>query len=147
MVAANFNASMIPKAREQFARMIMKAFAEAGFGEPQQLAALANAIAESNLDPNARSTPPEQAVGLFQLDRAGGLGAGPNSANSHRLLICRTPVLPVASDSRAVPRLFIMPSRRSRSFSKLASSVPSSERPRGSLMRIGSTKRPLTRIS
>jgi len=45
------------------------------------------------------------------------------------------------------PRLFIMASSRSRSFSKPAISGPSRERPRGSLMRIGSTKRPLTRIS
>ena len=41
----------------------------------------------------------------------------------------------------------IIPSRRSRSRSKLASTGPSRTRPRGSLMRIGSTKRPLTRIS
>ena len=48
---------------------------------------------------------------------------------------------------RAPPRLLIWASRRSRSFSKPAISGPSSERPRGSLIRIGSTKRPLTRIS
>ena len=39
------------------------------------------------------------------------------------------------------------PSSRSRSFSKVASIGPSSARPRGSRMRIGSTKRPFTRIS
>ena len=38
----------------------------------------------------------------------------------------------------------MMPSSRSRSCSKPASIGPSSSRPRGSLMRIGSTKRPLT---
>ena len=56
---------------------------------------------------------------------------------------------PVASDIRAIapPRPLIMPSSRSRSFSKLASIGPSSERPRGSFTRSGSTKRPLTRIS
>ena len=42
---------------------------------------------------------------------------------------------------------FIMPFNLSRSASKLAISAPSSERPRGSLTRIGSTNRPLTRIS
>ena len=52
------------------------------------------------------------------------------------------------ADIRAeLPRLFIIASRRSRSFSKPPSSGPSSERPRGNLIRIGSTKRPLTRIS
>jgi hypothetical protein len=40
------------------------------------LGALANAIAESGLDPNAMSAPPDQSVGLFQLNRAVGLGAG-----------------------------------------------------------------------
>ena len=66
-----------------------------------------------------------------------------------RLRTCRVPPMPAASDTRAAPplRLFIMASRRSRSFSKPAISGPSSERPRGSLIRIGSTKRPLTRIS
>jgi hypothetical protein len=53
---------------------------------------------------------------------------------------------PPASDIRA-PRPLIMTSSRSRSFSKLVSIVPSSDRPRGSFTRIGSTKRPLTRIS
>ena len=41
----------------------------------------------------------------------------------------------------------MIPSSRSRSLSKPASAVPSSTRPRGSLIFIGSTKRPLTMIS
>jgi hypothetical protein len=73
---AEFNLNSLPQAREEIARLIVKAFADAGFGRPQQLAALANAIAESNLNPNAASAPPDQSVGLFQLNRAGGLGAG-----------------------------------------------------------------------
>ncbi len=41
----------------------------------------------------------------------------------------------------------MMPSSRSRSCSNSVSTLPSSTRPRGSLMRMGSTKRPLTKIS
>jgi hypothetical protein len=50
-----------------------------GLGAPQQLAALANAIAESNLDPNAALVA-ERAVGLFQLNMAHGLGRGHTAA-------------------------------------------------------------------
>jgi hypothetical protein len=53
--------------------MIVKTFADGGFGAPQQLAGLANAIAESGLNPDAVSEV-EQAVGLFQLNRGHGLG-------------------------------------------------------------------------
>jgi hypothetical protein len=76
MTATDFNLSAIPHGRENIARMIVTAFAGAGFGGPQQLAALANAMAESNLDPNAMMAPPDESVGLFQLNRRGGLGAG-----------------------------------------------------------------------
>jgi hypothetical protein len=72
----SLNVEALPTGRENIARMIVKAFADAGFGPPQQLAALANAIGESNLDPNAVSAPPARAVGLFQLNMAGGLGTG-----------------------------------------------------------------------
>ena len=74
MTATEFNASAIPYGRENIARMIVTAFADAGLGNLQQLAALANAIAESNLDPKA--TGPDQGVGLFQLNRVRGLGIG-----------------------------------------------------------------------
>jgi hypothetical protein len=76
---AEFNLSAIPNGREDIARLIVGSFAEAGFGKPQQLAALANAIAESNLDPDAVSVA-EQAVGLFQLNRTHGLGRGHSAA-------------------------------------------------------------------
>jgi hypothetical protein len=71
-----FNITCVPQRREEIADLIVKAFADAGFGGQQQLAALANAIAESNLDPDAMSAPPDQSVGLFQLSMVGGLGAG-----------------------------------------------------------------------
>jgi hypothetical protein len=73
---SDLNLAALPKGGEEIARLILKSFADAGFGRPQQLAALANAIAESNLNPKAVSAPPEQAVGLFQINRAGGLGTG-----------------------------------------------------------------------
>ena len=58
----------------------------------------------------------------------------------------RRVVVPLLSATRGAGR-FIMPSKRSRSFSKLASVGPSRTRPRGSLILSGSTKRLLTRIS
>ena len=69
----------LPKGREDIARMMVKAFADAAYCKPQQLAALANAIEESNLEPDAVSLP-EQAVGLFQLNMAHGLGHGHTTA-------------------------------------------------------------------
>jgi tail lysozyme len=73
----DFDLAAVPEGREEIARLIVKSFADAGFGQPQQLAALANAIAESGLNSKAVSASPEQAVGLFQLSsRTGGLGAG-----------------------------------------------------------------------
>jgi hypothetical protein len=61
----------------QFADLILKAFAAAGFGRFQQIAALANAIDESALDPNEHAEG-EDSVGLFQLRRIKGVG-GKNS--------------------------------------------------------------------
>lgn len=59
------------------AQLIRDKFKAAGFSEIQAEAAVANAIAESKLDPNAqRTTNKEDSVGLFQMNRKGGLGAG-----------------------------------------------------------------------
>lgn len=58
------------------AQEILGDFARAGFNFHQQVAALANAIAESNLNPNAYNGRGEDSWGLFQLNRKGGLGAG-----------------------------------------------------------------------
>jgi uncharacterized protein (TIGR02594 family) len=55
------------------AGLILAAFAAAGYGRVQQIAALANAIDESGLDANQR-TMPEDSVGLFQLRRFKGAG-------------------------------------------------------------------------
>jgi hypothetical protein len=66
----------VPATRKEIARQIITAFAGAGFGKLQQVAGLANAIAESNLNPEAHNTKGEDSVGLFQLNRNGGLGTG-----------------------------------------------------------------------
>jgi hypothetical protein len=46
--------------------LIVNAFKSAGYATAHQIAALANAIAESNLNTNSvNNTPPEHSVGLF----------------------------------------------------------------------------------
>jgi hypothetical protein len=76
-VASNVNLDALNAAQQAIAQMIVSSFATAGFGIFQQVAALASAKAESNLDPLAHSPPPEDSVGLFQLNRAPtGVGAG-----------------------------------------------------------------------
>lgn len=62
--------------RKAIAELIVNAFATAGYGKIQQIAALANAIAESNLNPDAHNAKGEDSVGLFQLNRNGGVGTG-----------------------------------------------------------------------
>jgi hypothetical protein len=51
----------------------VKEFAEAGYGKDQQIAALANAIAESSLNANAEALG-EGSFGLFQCRRFKGVG-------------------------------------------------------------------------
>jgi hypothetical protein len=69
--------SSIPPQRREMAQKILDAFAAAGFGQFQQAAALATAMADSNLDTNARVvTSAEDSWGLFQLNRIRGFGAG-----------------------------------------------------------------------
>lgn len=65
----------IPPGGEKMASLITQQFAEAGFGRIQQIAAVANAIAESGLNPSARTSDTDS-VGLFQLNRQGGWGSG-----------------------------------------------------------------------
>jgi TIR domain len=62
--------------RRPTAQKIVDSFANAGFGKVQQAAALANAIAESNLDPNFSDN---NGIGLFKLDQNRGIGAGHSS--------------------------------------------------------------------
>ncbi|UIJ84287.1 hypothetical protein [Rhizobium leguminosarum] len=60
--------------KQPIAQKILDAFAEAKFGQFQQVAALANAIAESALDPKVGSD--DDSWGLFLLNRNGGFGTG-----------------------------------------------------------------------
>ncbi|MGO7968629.1 hypothetical protein ACC720_35020 [Rhizobium ruizarguesonis] len=59
------------------ALLIIRLFAEAGYGEMHQRIAVANASAESSLRPaEINKTQKEESVGLFQLNRIGGQGEG-----------------------------------------------------------------------
>ncbi|NKK65339.1 hypothetical protein GFL39_17710 [Rhizobium leguminosarum bv. viciae] len=58
----------IPLDKQPMARKIVSAFANAGFGRNQQIAALSNAIVESNLDPNAVLG---NSIGLFLISQQG----------------------------------------------------------------------------
>ena len=73
----NFS-SIKPQPRRAMADKIQQAFQGAGLGKFQQACAVANAIAESNLDPTAHAAIGEDSWGLFQLNRNGGLGQGHN---------------------------------------------------------------------
>jgi uncharacterized protein (TIGR02594 family) len=74
---AKLNLSKIPQGRRPVAEAIAKRFADAGFGPLQQIAAVANAMKESSLDPKQRTTTSkEDSVGLFQLNMTRGLGRG-----------------------------------------------------------------------
>ena len=103
---AEFNLAAIPNGREDIARLIVKSFADAGFGGSQQIAALANAIAESDLDPAARPGPPDQGVGLFQLNRAA-IGAGhavaelEDAANNINLILAAAKKFPAFAEEAA----------------------------------------------
>jgi uncharacterized protein (TIGR02594 family) len=74
--SANLDLSIVPADRKSIANLIIDEFRAAGFGPVQQAAALANAIAESSLNPESHNTYGEDSVGLFQLNRDGGLGTG-----------------------------------------------------------------------
>jgi len=69
----------IPGDRRGYAQKILDAFSI--FGQAQQAAALANAWAESGLNPKAHAAIGEDSWGLFQLNRNGGLGTGHNPAD------------------------------------------------------------------
>lgn len=72
----NYAAAKVPVKFRKFGDLIVARFAQAGYGKNQQVAAVANAIGESNLNPNAASKPPERSFGLFQCNQGGGLGNG-----------------------------------------------------------------------
>lgn len=70
------NLSSLGADQKVMAQKILNAFYAAGFGLYQQVAALANAMAESSLNPKkVNQNSREDSVGLFQLNRMGGRGA------------------------------------------------------------------------
>jgi hypothetical protein len=79
--AVQFNSGGVPAGREDIAKLIVSQFQASGYGPIQQIAAVANAIAESALNPNAEvNNSVEHSVGLFQLNIRGGLGEGHSAA-------------------------------------------------------------------
>jgi hypothetical protein len=74
-VQIDLTSSAVPKNRGPIAKKIIDAFAGAGFGAPQQIAAVANAIAESGLNPSATGDG-GVSIGLFQMNQKAGLGKG-----------------------------------------------------------------------
>lgn len=67
----------LSSSQEDMANLIREKFKAAGFSDIQAEAAVANAIAESGLNPNAYvSNNKEESVGLFQMNRKNGLGKG-----------------------------------------------------------------------
>ena len=79
----NYNPAAIPDGTKGNADLIIARFAEAGYTPFQQMAALANAFRESSLVADKRNlqfrgdgSVKEDSVGLFQCNRAGGLGQG-----------------------------------------------------------------------
>jgi hypothetical protein len=73
---ANKSPTNMSVEKAAMANLIYDRFREAGFSDVQARAAVANAQAESGLDPNAHNTRGEDSVGLFQMNRKGGLGQG-----------------------------------------------------------------------
>ena len=72
---AKLDLSNLSPSERHYAELIAKDFADAGHGRVQQAAAVADAIAESNLDPTAVGDD-GHSIGLFQANRDGGLGTG-----------------------------------------------------------------------
>ncbi|WP_419910789.1 phage tail tip lysozyme [Hoeflea sp.] len=67
-------------AQTQIANKITSRFAAAGYGRPQQVAAVSVAIRESTLNPKAHNRGCN-CFGLFQMNRSNGLGRGHSVTN------------------------------------------------------------------
>lgn len=68
------------KAQTRVANRIAARFAKAGYGRPQQIAAVSVAIRESTLNPKAHNRGCN-CFGLFQMNRSRGLGTGHSVSN------------------------------------------------------------------
>lgn len=73
----DINLSHFNAQQQNAAKIIINAFAAAGFGRLHQITAVANAWRESSLDPGQEThTSKEDSIGLFQLNMKNGLGVG-----------------------------------------------------------------------
>jgi uncharacterized protein (TIGR02594 family) len=73
----NLTAAGVKQELQKWGDLIVDRFRRAGFTQDQHLrTALANAIAESHLDPTVKAAGAEESYGLFQCNRKGGLGQG-----------------------------------------------------------------------
>jgi hypothetical protein len=77
LMSAVANVSKVTK-NSDMAKLIVESFARAGYNQIQQIAALANAIEESGLNPTIKAAGDEQSFGLFQINLKGvGIGQNP----------------------------------------------------------------------
>jgi hypothetical protein len=72
----NFPKAGVPQANWTYGDMIVDRFEKAGLSRNQQIAAVANAIGESDLNPKATAGGGEHSYGLFQCNITNGLGKG-----------------------------------------------------------------------
>ena len=73
------------------ANLIRSKFKAAGFSDAQAEGAVANARAESGLNPNAHNTKGEDSVGLFQMNRKGGLGVNEKTKEPYSVAQLKDP--------------------------------------------------------
>lgn len=74
--SADLVLSWLKEQQRVVAEEVCERLAAGGLGRLQLAAALANAMGESSLNPDEHNTNNEDSVGLFQLNRKGGAGAG-----------------------------------------------------------------------
>ena len=75
-VSIRLSEDLVTKGRQPIADLIAAKFAAQGYGAVAQIAAVANAIHESRLNPDAQNLNGERSFGLFQLNQNGGVGTG-----------------------------------------------------------------------
>ena len=73
---ADLDLAWLKEQQRVVAEEVCEWLAAGGLGRLQLAAALANAMGESSMNPNAHNTHNEDSVGLFQLNRKGGAGVG-----------------------------------------------------------------------
>ena len=92
-------AAFLSDEQERMVGIIEREFRAAGFGPAVAAAAVANAYAESRLNPRAQSPAPEDSVGLFQLNIRGA-GSGMTTAERMDPVLNTRRIIDVARRSR-----------------------------------------------